>query len=94
MVTLVVQLRSRRYHPFFYWTVILSTSTAGTTMSDFMNRDAGTKYLANGATSPGWGPQGLDLGTPGSSAVLLTVLIGLMAYAHVQERRRPAPSPS
>src|SRR3954471_15606684 len=46
VVTLVVQLRSRRYNPFFYWTVILSTSMAGTTMSDFMNRD--TSYLAAG----------------------------------------------
>ena len=27
-----------------------------------MNRDAGTKYLSNGATSLGWGPQGLGLG--------------------------------
>src|SRR5689334_24981302 len=40
-VTLVVQLRSSHYNPFFYWTVILSTSMAGTTTSDFMNRDAG-----------------------------------------------------
>jgi hypothetical protein len=37
VVTLVIQLRARRYNPFFYWTVILSTSMAGTTMSDFMN---------------------------------------------------------
>ncbi|WP_260327040.1 hypothetical protein [Streptomyces sp. TLI_185] len=29
VVTLVVQLRSRRYNPFLYWTVILSTSMAG-----------------------------------------------------------------
>lgn len=28
---------------------------------------------------------GLNLGTPGSSAVLPAVLPGLMAYAHVQE---------
>ena len=62
VVTLVVQLRSRRYNPFFYWTVILSTSMAGTTMSDFMNRDASAKYLAAGVTSLGWGPQGLGLG--------------------------------
>jgi uncharacterized membrane-anchored protein len=43
-----VQLRSRHYNPFCYWTVILSTSMAGTTMSDFMNRDASEKYLAAG----------------------------------------------
>ncbi|WP_328828977.1 hypothetical protein OHT77_15320 [Streptomyces sp. NBC_00252] len=79
MVTLVVQLRSRRYNPFFYWTVILSTSTAGTTMSDFMNRDASTKYLSNGATSLGWGPQGLGLGYPTGAAILISILVVIFA---------------
>src|SRR4051794_21717827 len=36
-VTLVTQLASKSYNPLFYWTVILSTSMAGTTISDFMN---------------------------------------------------------
>ncbi|WP_433855286.1 hypothetical protein [Streptomyces kronopolitis] len=34
---------------------------------------------------------GLDLGTAGSSAVLLALLLGLMGYAHVRERRTAAP---
>lgn len=38
LVTLGGQLVARRYHPLLYWSVILSTSTAGTTMSDFMDR--------------------------------------------------------
>ncbi|MFD8214302.1 hypothetical protein ACFV2U_11320 [Streptomyces sp. NPDC059697] len=75
VVTLVVQLRSRRYNPFFYWTVILSTSMAGTTMSDFMNRDASAKYLSDGATSLGWGPQGLGLGYPAGAAILISLLV-------------------
>ncbi|MGX4691562.1 COG4705 family protein [Streptomyces sp. JNUCC 63] len=75
VVTLVVQLGSRRYNPFFYWTVILSTSMAGTTMSDFMNRDASAKYLSGGATSLGWGPQGLGLGYPTGAAILVSVLL-------------------
>ncbi|GAA1199101.1 membrane protein [Streptomyces hebeiensis] len=77
VVTLVVQLRSRRYNPFLYWTVILSTSTAGTTMSDFMNRDASAAYLSNGATSLGWGPQGLGLGYPTGAAILISILIAI-----------------
>ncbi|WP_328890710.1 COG4705 family protein [Streptomyces sp. NBC_00316] len=77
VVTLVVQLRSRRYNPFFYWTVILSTSMAGTTMSDFMNRDASTKFLSNGTTSLGWGPQGLGLGYPEGAAILVSVLVAV-----------------
>ncbi|MER5599794.1 hypothetical protein [Streptomyces sp. NPDC002265] len=79
VVTLVVQLRSSRYNPFFYWTVILSTSMAGTTMSDFMNRDASSKYLSVGATSLGWGPQGLGLGYPSGAAILLSVLVVIFA---------------
>jgi uncharacterized membrane-anchored protein len=75
VVTLVVQLRSARYNPFFYWTVILSTSMAGTTLSDFMNRDAGAQYLSGGATRLGWGPQGLGLGYPEGAAILLSVLL-------------------
>ncbi|MFB7333080.1 hypothetical protein ACFC00_15680 [Streptomyces adustus] len=79
VVTLVVQLRSSRYNPFFYWTVILSTSMAGTTMSDFMNRDASSKYLSVGATSLGWGPQGLGLGYPSGAAILLSILVVIFA---------------
>ncbi|MGW7818859.1 COG4705 family protein [Streptomyces puniciscabiei] len=75
VVTLVVQLRSAHYNPFFYWTVILSTSMAGTTMSDFMNRDASAKYLTNGATKLGWGPQGLGLGYPEGAAILISILL-------------------
>ncbi|MGW4820574.1 COG4705 family protein [Streptomyces sp. NPDC004227] len=79
VVTLVVQLGSRRYNPFFYWTVILSTSMAGTTMSDFMNRDASAKYLSDGATSLGWGPQGLGLGYPAGAAILISLLLVIFA---------------
>ncbi|MGN5379862.1 hypothetical protein ACQ4WX_29390 [Streptomyces lasalocidi] len=75
VVTLVIQLRSTRYNPFFYWTVILSTSMASTTMSDFMNRDDSTKYLSGGATPLGWGPQGLGLGYPEGAAILISLLL-------------------
>ena len=37
-VTLFAQLKSKKFHPFLYWSVILTTSTAGTTMSDFLDR--------------------------------------------------------
>ncbi len=41
---LIAQLLSKRYHPILYWAVILATSTAGTTMSDFMDRTIGLGY--------------------------------------------------
>ncbi len=44
LVTVVTQLKSKKYHPLLYWTVIVSTSTAGTTMSDFMDRTLGLGY--------------------------------------------------
>ena len=44
LLTVVVQLRAKKYHPILYWTVILSTSTAGTTMSDYMDRSLGLGY--------------------------------------------------
>ena len=47
--TLVAQLFAREYHPFLYWAVILSTSTAGTTMSDYMDRTLGLGYAAGSA---------------------------------------------
>ncbi|MFR0355013.1 COG4705 family protein [Streptomyces sediminimaris] len=79
VVTLVLQLRSGRYDPFLYWAVILSTSMAGTTMSDFMNRDADARYLPHGATSLGWGPQGLGLGYPAGAAILVSGLLAIFA---------------
>jgi uncharacterized membrane-anchored protein len=38
LVTLVIQLRARKFSPALYWLVIVSTSTAGTTISDYMDR--------------------------------------------------------
>ncbi len=32
------QLRTRRFRPAIFWTVIAPTITAGTTLSDLMNR--------------------------------------------------------
>src|SRR5713101_3207853 len=43
-VALTVQLVSRKFHPLIYWTVIVTTSTSGTTMSDYMDRTLGTGY--------------------------------------------------
>ncbi|WP_018684455.1 hypothetical protein [Actinokineospora enzanensis] len=44
-VTLVWQLSVRSFQPILYWTVILSTSMAGTTLSDFMDRTLDLGYL-------------------------------------------------
>ncbi len=44
-VTLAAQLISKRYHPFFYWAVVVATTTVGTTMSDYLDRTVGLGYI-------------------------------------------------
>ena len=44
LVTRAVQLLCKGFHPALYWEVILSTSTAGTTLSDYMDRILGLGY--------------------------------------------------
>lgn len=48
-VTLFFQLRSNSFHPWLYWAVILSTSTAGTTLSDYMDRTLQLGYAIGAA---------------------------------------------
>lgn len=59
-----------------FWLAFVLTRPLGATAGDFL-----TKPVAKG---------GLDLGTAGSSAVLLAILVGLMSYAQVRERRTVA----
>jgi uncharacterized membrane-anchored protein len=61
-VALGTQLRVRKFHPALYWTVIAATSTAGTTMSDLINRGPGDGTAQNG------------LGYGGGAAVLISGL--------------------
>jgi uncharacterized membrane-anchored protein len=45
LITLIAQVTSKSYHPLAYWAVIISTTTAGTTMSDYLDRTAGLGYV-------------------------------------------------
>ncbi len=49
VAALAVQLLSRRHHPWVFWTVIVATSTAGTTMSDYMDRTLQLGYTRGAA---------------------------------------------
>lgn len=45
LVALVaLQIRARRFHPFLYWSTIIASTTAGTTMADFATRSLGIGY--------------------------------------------------
>ncbi len=45
LFTMVGQVRAKRYRPWLYWAVILTTTMAGTTLSDFLDRTAELGYL-------------------------------------------------
>src|SRR5438270_3966818 len=45
VVTLGLQVFSRRYHPFFYWCVVVATTTVGTTTSDYLDRTLALGYV-------------------------------------------------
>jgi uncharacterized membrane-anchored protein len=45
IITLIAQLASKRYHPFFYWAVVVATTTVGTTTSDYLDRTLGLGYI-------------------------------------------------
>jgi uncharacterized membrane-anchored protein len=49
LVTLTAQLKSTRYHPLFYWAVVVATTTVGTTTSDFLDRTLGLGYVFSSA---------------------------------------------
>lgn len=44
-VTLTAQMASKRYHPVFYWAVVVATTTVGTTTSDYLDRTLGLGYV-------------------------------------------------
>lgn len=39
-----LQIRAKRFHPFLYWTTIIASTTAGTTLADFATRSLGIGY--------------------------------------------------
>lgn len=49
LVAVVFQLKAGRFHPAIFWTVIALSSTAGTTLSDLMNRTGGISYTGGAA---------------------------------------------
>ena len=80
-ITLAGQIAARKHHPALYWLVILSTSTAGTTMSDFMDRTLGLGYATGSCILAG---------------LLLTIFLGWkwsgvsFSVAEIRSRRAEA----
>jgi uncharacterized membrane-anchored protein len=48
-VTVALQVASKRYHPAFYWAVVVATTTVGTTASDYFDRTLELGYVKSSA---------------------------------------------
>jgi uncharacterized membrane-anchored protein len=55
LVVVTLQIRARRFNPVLFWTVVLSTSTVGTEISDLMNRGFGHRSSDLGGIGYAWG---------------------------------------
>ena len=44
LVLVAIQIAAKKFHPFLYWSVIVASTTAGTTMADFATRSMGIGY--------------------------------------------------
>jgi uncharacterized membrane-anchored protein len=44
IVAVTAQIKAKTFHRFLYWTVIVATTTVGTTMADFTDRSLGVGY--------------------------------------------------
>jgi uncharacterized membrane-anchored protein len=77
IVTLAAQVASKRYHPLFYWTVVVATTTVGTTTSDYLDRTLGLGY-----------PRSSAILFCGVIAVLVAwhYATGAIAYDHIATR--------
>jgi uncharacterized membrane-anchored protein len=78
VVTLTAQLASRRYHPVWYWLVVVATTTVGTTTSDYLDRTAGLGYPRASA---------MLLGLVVLILIVWRLTCGHVAVDHVTNRR-------
>ena len=44
LVLVAIQIAAKKFHPFLYWSTIVASTTAGTTMADFATRSLGIGY--------------------------------------------------
>ncbi|UFX46660.1 hypothetical protein HAP47_0008300 [Bradyrhizobium sp. 41S5] len=52
-VAVAAQMAAKRFHPALYWTVIVATTTVGTTFADFVDRSLGIGYLGGSSLLAG-----------------------------------------
>jgi len=78
IVALAIQVKAKAFHAYLYWTVIVTTTTVGTTMADFADRSLGAGYVG---------------GSLILFALLLGVLalwrfsVGAISFSHITSRK-------
>lgn len=45
IIAIIIQIKTKKFHPGLYWAVITLTTLAGTTLADFFDRSLGIGYL-------------------------------------------------
>lgn len=45
VLTVITQIKAKKFHPFLYWITIIASTTVGTTLADFADRELGIGYL-------------------------------------------------
>lgn len=74
----VAQISADRFRPFLYWSVVIATTTVGTTIADFADRSMGIGYLG-----------GVAILAVFLAAVLLVwrISLGTISVSHVVDRK-------
>lgn len=49
LVAVAAQIKAKQFHPFLYWTTIITTTTVGTTLADYATRSLGIGYTGGSA---------------------------------------------
>lgn len=77
-ITLAIQVRTKQYHPFAYWAVVVATTTVGTTMSDYLDRSAGLGYIKSSI---------ILFGAVLAVLFVWKLVCGEIKYDHISSRR-------
>lgn len=80
-VTLAIQLAARRFHPLAYWSLVVATTTVGTTTSDLFDRTFGLGYVLSSAV--------LALGVLGVLGIWRATT-GALRFEQITDRRDEA----
>lgn len=78
ILLVIAQVRARRFHPLLYWATIIASTTAGTTLADYVTRSLGLGYTGGSA---------LLLTAVLASLAVWKLTVGSVSSDHVAEPR-------